>query len=148
MAYHQIPINNNFKVVTMINTQIGLVKWKRMPYGIKTASTIFQKAIKQVLGVDIKNMVCYQDDICIGATNNNELKKKTDVILNRLSNTRMTINEKKCVNNRSKILFLGYTISKERISPDETLTEKILKMASPTNKKELESFLGLVTFYR
>ena len=32
-------------------------------------------AIGQVLE-DIKNMVCYQDDICIGTTNENEFKKK------------------------------------------------------------------------
>lgn len=59
----------------------------------------------------------------------------------------MTINEKKCVSNCSKISFLGYSISKEGISPDQALIEKILKVATPTNKKELES-LGLVNFYR
>ena len=40
-----------------------------------------------------KNIVCYQDDICIGATDENELKKKTDIVLNRLRNAGMT-NEK------------------------------------------------------
>ena len=62
-------------------------------------------------------MVCYQDDICIGATNENELKKKTDIVLNRLRNAGMTM-IKKCVNNSSKISFLGYSILKEGISPD------------------------------
>ena len=33
-----------------------------MPYGIKT-SAIFQRAIEQFFGEDIKDMVCYQDDI-------------------------------------------------------------------------------------
>ena len=64
-AYHQIPIDNNFKEVMTITMPIGLLKWKRIPYGIKTASAIFQRAIKKVLGEDIKNMVCYQDDISI-----------------------------------------------------------------------------------
>ena len=58
----------------------------------KTASAIFHRAIKQVLG-DIKNMVFYQDDIGIGASNENESKKKPTQ-LNRLSNAGMTINEK------------------------------------------------------
>ena len=73
MAYHQIPIDNNFKEVRMINMPIGLLKWRRMLYGIKTASAMFQRAIKQVQE-DIKNMVCYQDDICIGTTNENHLE--------------------------------------------------------------------------
>ena len=49
--------------------------------------------------------------------------------------------KKKCVNNRSKISFLGYFISKEGISPDQALIKKkIQNIAAPTNKKELESF--------
>ena len=69
-------------------------------------------------------MVCYQYNICIGATNENELKKRTNIILNRLRNTGMTINEKKGVNSCSKILFLGYSISKEGILLDQALIEK------------------------
>ena len=65
-----------------------------MSYGIKT-SAISQRAIEQVLGEDIKNLVRYQDAICIEATNENELKKKTDIVLNRLRNAGMTMNEKK-----------------------------------------------------
>ena len=64
--------------------------WKK-----KTASAIFQRAIEQVLGGGIKNMVCYHDDRCIGASNENELQKKTDIVFHRLRNTGMTINEKK-----------------------------------------------------
>ena len=48
-AYHQIPIDNNFKEVTTINMPKELLKWRRMLYGIKTASAIFQMAIEQVL---------------------------------------------------------------------------------------------------
>ena len=117
-----------------------------MPYGIKIASTIFQRAFEQVFGEDIKDMVCYQDDICIGATNENELKKKIDIILNRLRNAGMSINENKCMNNCSKISFLGYSISKEDTSLDLILIEKIRKIATSTSKKELETFLGIGEF--
>ena len=41
-----------------------------------------------------KNMVCYHTDVCIEAFNENELKKKTDMVLNRLRNAGMTINKK------------------------------------------------------
>ena len=61
---------------------------------MNTASAIFQRAIKQVLEDIKKNMVCYQDDIGIKATNENKLKKETNIILNRLRNAGMTINKK------------------------------------------------------
>ena len=34
-AHHQIPVDNNIKEVTTTNTPIGLLKSRRMPYGIK-----------------------------------------------------------------------------------------------------------------
>ena len=73
-VYHEIRIDDNFKKVTKVNTPMGLLKWISLPYGIKTESTIFKMAIEEVPEVDIKNMVCYQCDICIVATNENELR--------------------------------------------------------------------------
>ena len=40
-ANHQIPIDGNFIEVTTINSPIGLLKWRKMLYEIKIASTIF-----------------------------------------------------------------------------------------------------------
>ncbi len=55
----------------------------------------------------------------------------------------MTINRDKCKLDSKKIPYLGFQISREGISPDERLTNKITKMENPTNKKEL----GLINFY-
>ena len=80
-----------YEEVTTINTSVGLLRWKRMLCGIRKESSIFQRAIEQILGEDIKNKACYQDDICMRAIKENELKKKTNIILNRLRNAGMTI---------------------------------------------------------
>ena len=85
-AYHQILEDDNFKVAMTITTPKGLQKWKRMPYEIKAVIAIFQRVIEQLIGEDIENFVCYQDDICIGLTNGNKLRKKTYIILSRLRN--------------------------------------------------------------
>ena len=59
----------------------------------------------------------------------------------------MTIDRDKYELDSEKISYQGYQISREGISPDQKLTNKIAKMEKPTNKKELESFLGLINFY-
>ena len=59
----------------------------------------------------------------------------------------MTINRDKCKLDCEKISYLEYQISREGISPDKRLTNKIAKMEKLTNKKELESFLGLINLY-
>lgn len=69
-----------------------------MPYGIKTESAIFQSAIEQDIVTDIKkNTICYQDNICVGAINDKELKWK------KLKNAGFTINEKNVVHDTKKI---------------------------------------------
>ena len=48
-AYNLIEIDENFKEITPINTLKGLLRWTRLPFGIKTLSHIFQKLIENVL---------------------------------------------------------------------------------------------------
>lgn len=97
------------------------------------------QVLVQVLGNDIKNMVVYQDNICLNSPIE-ELNPKTDLILNRLRWSGMTINEKKYIYNGKRISSLGYSISKEG------LMQKILNVSPANSKKELQSFLGLVNF--
>ena len=59
----------------------------------------------------------------------------------------MKINRDKCKLNCEKISYLGYRISRERISPDEKPTNEIAKIEKPMNKKELEFFIGIINFY-
>lgn len=68
-----------------------------MPSGVKSASAIFQRLIENVQTGDIKNMIIYQDDICIGLTSREELKEKMDYVLNKLKKAGMTINKHKYV---------------------------------------------------
>lgn len=93
-------------------------------------------------------MIIYQYKTCVGARTKEELNYKTEQILVRLKKAGMTVNKDKCNFDCKKISYLGYQISKGGISPNDRLTKKITEIVAPTNKKELESFLGLINFYR
>ena len=45
------------------------------------------------------------------------------------------------------INYLGFQISKQSISPDPNMLKKIVQVATLSNRKELESLLGLANFY-
>ena len=124
---------------------MGLLSWSHLPFGIKTASHIFQRAIKKILLRKVDNIIIYQDDICLGACTREELKSKTEQVLQRLKQAGMIRNRDKCKLDCEKISYLGYQISREGIFPDNSQTNKIMKMEKPTNKKQLESFLGLIS---
>ena len=59
-AYLQIELEDESKKYLVINTHKGLYRFNRLPYGIASASTIFQKIIEQVLP-KLPKVVCYME---------------------------------------------------------------------------------------
>ncbi|PAA77815.1 hypothetical protein BOX15_Mlig019617g10 [Macrostomum lignano] len=146
-AYNQIELDEASREILTINTPLGLLRWTRMPYGVKTASAQFQAAMEATVGGAVSNLVIYQDDMCVGATTADELDSKVRDLLRALSDAGMSINEKKCVFRSTEISFLGYCIAADGVRPDRKLVEKILGVSTPASKKELESFLGMTVYY-
>jgi hypothetical protein len=58
----------------------------------------------------------------------------------------LVFNSKKCAIKQPSISFFGNRYSAEGISPDSDRVEDIRKMHHPTNKEELQKFLGLMTY--
>jgi len=146
-AYNQIETTEEAREITTINTPLGLLRWTCLPYGIKTASAIFQRAIEAIVGSDNEMTVIYQDDICIGGKCLSDLRTRVKGILDTLKNAGMKINDKKCVLESPELSFLGYRLSKDGVRPDEQLVQKVLNVKEPRDRKELSSFIGLVNFY-
>lgn len=145
-TYHQIPTDLNFKEITTIKLQMSLLCWKRIPHRIKMISVIFENTIEQVMENNIKNLICYHDNIYIGAVNERQLKRKINLILNRLRHSGMK-KMKKLLHNSNKISFWGYSNSKGGVSPNQVLIEKLQKVAVPTNKKRSGIFFAISKFF-
>ena len=128
---------------------MGLLRWTRLPSGIKTASALFQAAIEKTVfeGDCISNIVVYQDDICIGAVNEGELNEKVSCVLKKPKDAEVTVNESKCVFKTEAVDFLGYNISVNGVKHDVKLVKKVELIKVPSSKKELSCFVGLVNFF-
>ena len=63
-GYHQIPLEKESRSITTFTTHRGLFRYKRLPFGINSASEVFQNAIeKAIKGLDgVKNIA---DDIIV-----------------------------------------------------------------------------------
>lgn len=145
-AYWQVELDENSKLLTTINTTKGLFKFNRLPFGVKTASAIFQRVIENIcLGLD--GIIVYQDDILIYAKDTQELNHRSSKLLERLNKRNVSINWDKSIRHTTSINFLGHVISNEGIKPDRKLVDKVLNIASPKTKKEVEKFVGLINFY-
>ena len=75
---------------------------------------------------------------------NNRLRK----VLDRLRAINMKVKISKCKFLYTKITLLGFVVNSQRISPDPSKVESVVKMPKPDTVKKMPSFLGMVNFYR
>ncbi|CAH2108807.1 unnamed protein product [Euphydryas editha] len=121
------------------------LKYKRLFFGIRCASEIFQRVIAHLLQ-GINGVANSQDDIRIGGRTQEEHDYRLRQVLKRLQNNGLTLNEKKCTFGAPEITFLGHHISAAGIRPTRSNQQVIQEFRAPQNVAEVRSFLGLVNF--
>ena len=101
-AYLQIQLDEESKEYTTINTHRGLFCYNRLPFGVSSAPSIFQRIIENILQ-GLKHVCVYLDDILItGATEEEHLQNLDTVLTSR------AINNAPAPNNISQLKsFLG-----------------------------------------
>ncbi|XP_036344178.1 uncharacterized protein K02A2.6-like [Rhagoletis pomonella] len=72
-AFLQIEVDDASKHLLTINTHIGLFRYNRKLFGVKTFPAIFQQIMDQIL-LDIPRVAAYIDDIFVSGNNQIEHK--------------------------------------------------------------------------
>ena len=86
---------------------------------------------------------------CVGVWNYQETvrEKRMLAVKSRLREKNFTINQKKSNSEPvDSVSFLGYSISKEGITPDPIHVGKMKNAKAPSKNKQLESFVWLAIF--
>ena len=92
-------------------------------------------------------LLLYLDDICIFAASIDEMLDHIELVFKWLEDFNLKIKPKKCHFFQHSVIFLGHILSAEGISANPKKVEKVKNWAVPTNPKELQSFLGLTSYY-
>ena len=145
-AYWQIPLDAKSREICTINTSKGLFHMTRLPKGMKNSSAIFQRVIESILK-DVQGVIIYQDDILIHASSSDSLARRVSSVIQRLEEKNVTVNKAKSILNTSQVKFLGHVLTETGIRPDPDIAAKIQSFKPPTNRSQLESFLGLTNFF-
>lgn len=145
-AYLQLTVDEETAEVQAIITHKGIFKVKRLQFGITTAPQIFQQFVDNLLS-GIPGVLPYYDDILISAPSQEEETTRVRQVLKRFADNGLKLNLKKCLFDKRQIDFLGLTVSDQGIQPNKEKVTDIHMWKKPENKRELQSFLGLVNFY-
>jgi hypothetical protein len=132
---------------TAVITPFGLYEFLRMPFGLKNAGMTFQRLMDGVLN-GLPHVFVYLDDILIASPCLQSHQRHVAEVLHILQNNGLVINTAKCIFGAAAVDFLGHRVSSTGISPLADRVAAIQSFPQPTTIKELQSFLGLVNFYR
>lgn len=144
-AYFHIELHEDVRHVTTFMTANGLMRFKRLPFGLSCAPELFQRIMERIL-IKCGNVIVYLDDILLFARTLEELNNCVEDVKKVLRENCLTINEDKSVYNKTTVDFLGFTIDGSGILPTKKKLSDIKDFERPVDVPQLRSFLGLMTF--
>ena len=142
-AYLQIPLDEQSKEYTTVNTHKGLYCYNRLPFGVASAPSIFQRTMENILqGID--HVSVYLDDILVTGATEQEHLENLDTILGRLETAGMHLKCNKCASLLSAVEYLGHKISAKGLQPTDDKIQAIRKAPALADVSQLKSFLELL----
>ena len=144
-GYNQLELAEESRYITTFSTHVGLFRFKRLNFGVNSASEIFQDTIRQVLnGLD--GVLNVSDDILVFSPDQNTHDKHLHAVFQRLKEKGLTLNSSKCEFNKTSINFLGHIFSADGVEPSPDKLKDILNLPIPQNASEVRSLLGMMNF--
>jgi transposase InsO family protein len=144
-GYWSQKLSAESQLLTAFNTPFKKYCFVRLPFGLSVSSEIFCEQMDKALEGIPGTFPCADDVKVQGST-----EEKHDVHLletvERAQTAGIKFNPKKCMIKRREISYFGRIISPEGIKPCPDKVKAICEMQPPTDKQELQSFLGSVNF--
>ena len=147
-GFFQVPMHPDSAAKTAIYTEFGLYEFVRMPFGLKNAPAVFQRFIDMVFH-DLKPFThVYIDDVIIFSDSITSHVKHLEIVIHRLADYGLIIQERKCSFFMNCIQYLGYEFDIGGYRPLPRVLPQFKEYPIPTDKKSVQKFLGAVNFYR
>lgn len=146
-GFWHIELEQESRDLCTFATPFGNYKFLRLPFGIKTAPQVFQKMNFAIFG-DIKNVSIYMDDILIRGKTREEHDEALLAVLNRAREKNVKFNINKLKIAVTEVRYLGHIFSENKITPDPERIKSIRVMKHPANKKDLQTYLGVINYMR
>ena len=114
-------------------------------YGVKSIPEIFQRVMTELME-DIEGAEVIVDNILIWGAIIQEHDERLRKVLDRVRLCNLQLSKSKCKFRKDEVEYVGHIISKHGLKPDPENVPAVKMMKQPQNKKDLQTFLGFITY--
>ena len=142
--------NDGSDLKTGFCTADGQFCWRVMPFGLRNSGATMMRMVDDSLrGLLWESVAAYIDD-CLVYTGGSfeEHIGHLRAFYSRIRRSGLHIKPVKCHLGRHSVDMLGHTVDGTTRTPKESNVAALADFPRPTSQKELESFVGLATFFR
>lgn len=150
-AYWQIKLDGQSSKYTGFLFDGQTYVFERLPFGLKTSSSSFTRALGVVLDKVPHlrpNLIVYLDDILVCSHSFEDHIQHLSQLFETLHDAGIRLNKDKCQFVTPVVQFLGHELSQVTVEMTEGTKQAISVFKAPMNKKQLQSFLGLINWDR
>lgn len=149
-GFFHVPLDIESRKYTAFVTHNGQYEFLYVPFGICNSPAVFTRYIHVVLGELIRNktIIVYMDDIIIPSKSEEEGLASLRSVLATAESYGLRIKWEKCQILKSKVTFLRYVVEASTITPSHAKTQAVHDFPVPTDRKSLQRFLGLTSYFR
>ena len=147
-GYYQVPLAKSDQKKTAFVSPQGKFEYTRMPFGLKGAPTTFQRIMDQILSPHSECASSYIDDIAVFSHSWAEHLDHLRKIFKTLEEAHLKVKLVKCLFAIYECSFLGHTVGRGVIRPEQAKIDAVANFQRPRTKKNVQAFLGLLGYYR
>ncbi|UYV72118.1 hypothetical protein LAZ67_9001871, partial [Cordylochernes scorpioides] len=148
-GYWQVEVEERDKEKTAFTTAHGLYEFNVMPFELCNAPATFERNMENMLGnLRWQICLCYLDDVVIYSPDFPTHLKRLEAVFRCFCESNLRLNDKKCRFAFEELEILGSITSKHGIKPAEHDIKAIRNFPRPKKVKEVQSFLGMCSYYR
>jgi hypothetical protein len=149
-GYNNVHIRKGDEWKAAFCTNRGLFEPLVMYFGLTNSTATSQTMMNEIFQDLITEGIIsvYLDDILIFTNSLEEHCWITRLVLDRMREHKLYLRPEKCEFKKTKIEYLSVIISHNKVEMDPVKIAGVADWPTPSNKKEVQSFIGFVNFYR
>ena len=144
-AFLQVHLTEESSKLLVINTHKGRYRFKRMPFRAKMSQDVFQMKMDLIME-RCPAVISIHDDIVVYGVSKEDHDANLVNLLNVAQIEGLVLNSKKLELKRPRVSFFGAEYSADGMHPCPKKIQGITEMTPPTDKQQLASFIGMVTY--